>query len=90
MAWRDALAGEPQVAAAAVWHAVTDGDDEPIVSELATRASVPRDAHLVKYTLACLDATRADPEAGTLYLAAAAFLSAWWRRADAATGSQLG
>jgi hypothetical protein len=78
-----ALEGTPAEAASAAWHAARD--DRPMVIEaLATRASLHHDAHLVKYTLACLDASRADPEAGTLYLAAAAYLSAWWRVADAA------
>ena len=50
----------------------------------STRAALHHDAHLVKYTLACLDAAGADPDAARLFLAAAAFLSAWWRRADGA------
>ena len=39
---------------------------------LATRASVHHDAHLVKYTLACLDAADWDREHARLYLSAAA------------------
>ena len=39
---------------------------------------VRHDAHLVKYTLACLDAMAADPPAARLYLAAAATLLAFW------------
>jgi hypothetical protein len=36
------------------------------------------DSHLAKYTLACFDAADRDPEAAPLYLAAAAYLGAWW------------
>jgi len=75
----------PAEAAAAAWHARPD-DVPRVVEALATRASLHHDAHLVKYTRACLDAGRADPEAGRLYLAAAASLSAWWRAADGAEG----
>jgi hypothetical protein len=49
-----------------------------VVSALATRASLHGDAHRVKYTLACLDAIATDPGHEALYLAAAAYLSAWW------------
>ncbi|MBV9255094.1 MAG: hypothetical protein JO054_12755, partial [Actinobacteria bacterium] len=41
-------------------------------------ASRNHDAHRVKYTLACIDAAAADPEATPLYLAAAAYLNDWW------------
>lgn len=80
-----ALDGTPEEAIAAAWHATPETAPR-IVEALATRAALHHDAHLVKYTLACLDARRTDPEAATLYLAAAASLSAWWRRADAAGG----
>ena len=40
--------------------------------------SLHHDAHLVKYTLACLDAAADDPDQRRLYLASAAYLSAWW------------
>lgn len=80
-----ALDGTRADAVAAAWHARPE--DEPrVVEALATRAALHHDAHLVKYTLACLDARRADPDAGMLYLAAAASLSAWWRRHDDASG----
>ncbi|MEQ1704250.1 MAG: hypothetical protein ABMA25_29435, partial [Ilumatobacteraceae bacterium] len=57
---------------------------EPIVenvtaAELATEASAHEDAHLVKYTLACLHAAADDPEFAGLYLHAAASLRDWWR-----------
>ena len=75
----DALAGSPDEAAAATWHA--PGTSVPaIVSRLAGYAASHPDAHLAKYTVACLDAASADPEADRLFLAAAAFLGAWWRR----------
>jgi len=73
----DALHAGPAVAAAAVWHD-RDPDVAGLVGELATRASVQRDAHLVKYTLACLDAAASDRSHQRLYLAAAASLVAWW------------
>ena len=73
----EALAIGPQHAASAVWHAPADALDDA-VAELATRAALHHDAHLVKYTLACIDAAAADPGARRSYLAAAASLSAWW------------
>lgn len=77
LTWRDALDTAPPVAAAAVWHAPAT-DLAALTSTLATRAALHRDAHLAKYTLACVDAAAADPEQRRLYLAAAASLSAWW------------
>jgi hypothetical protein len=73
----DALAAEPAVAAGAVYHAAPDALD-PVVAELAARAGSHEDAHLAKYTLACFDAAAADPAHGRLFLAAAAYLGAWW------------
>jgi len=72
---RDALADDPATAAAAAWHAP---DRAGTAALLATAASGHHDAHRVKYTLACLDAAACDPEATPLYLAAAAYLNAWW------------
>ncbi len=46
--------------------------------ELATAASRHGDAHVVKYTLAALDAAAYDPERRDLYLAAANRLHEWW------------
>lgn len=74
--WLDALDQSTDAAAAAVWQA--DTPDREIVRELASRAAAQADTHLVKYTLACIDASKADPESGRLYLAAAAKLSAVW------------
>jgi hypothetical protein len=68
----------PDVAAATLWHAA-DAELAGYVRELATYAACHSDAHLAKYTLACVDATRDDAGAGRLFLAAAAFLAGWWR-----------
>ncbi|MDH3681148.1 MAG: hypothetical protein OEV40_14510 [Acidimicrobiia bacterium] len=67
----------PSTAAGAAWHAPPDRRPA-LWRALATHAAPHRDAHLAKYTLACLDATRADPGRHPLYLAAAAYLNAWW------------
>lgn len=48
------------------------------VTSLATHAAIHPDAHLAKYTVACLEASRYDPEMASTYLAAAAHLSGWW------------
>jgi hypothetical protein len=48
------------------------------LGELATAASLHEDAHLVKFTLACLHAASDDPQYRWLYLAAARHLGAWW------------
>ncbi len=69
----------PGRAAAAIWHA-EDTTLPTYVRRLATVAAGHHDAHLAKYTLACIDASRDDPDAGRLFLAAAAHLAAWWRR----------
>jgi hypothetical protein len=68
-----ALRDSPASAAAAAWQA-----PEHATTILATAAAVNHDAHRVKYTLACLDAAADDPAADRLYLAAAAYLNAWW------------
>ncbi len=78
--WKQALDEDPDLAAQAVWHS-TDSVEQ-IIHELARRAATNHDTHLVKYTVACFDATVDDPDAGRLYLAAAAKLSAWWTIAD--------
>lgn len=74
----EALDGTPAEAAAATWHATSE-ERAAVVARLASRAAAHEDAHLAKYTLACIDAARDDPGASRLYLAAAAHLSAWWR-----------
>jgi hypothetical protein len=73
----DFLAAGPAAAAAAVWHA-PDDERPAYLRALATYAARHEDAHLAKYTLACLDAARDDPAAARLFLASAAFLAAWW------------
>lgn len=45
---------------------------------LATAAATHSDAHVAKYTLACLDAAHDDPSAAPLYLAAAQHLLDHW------------
>ena len=72
----DALRAGPHQAAGAMWHSTADRAE--LVSTLASRASAAHDAHLVKYTLACIDAASADPAAADLYLSAAAYLCGWW------------
>lgn len=69
---------EPGSAAHVAW---TADDDElgRITAELATFGSVHPDAHVAKYTLAGLDAARADPPAARLFLAAVAHLHQWWK-----------
>jgi hypothetical protein len=49
--------------------------------ELATAAAVHEDAHLVKFTLACLHAAEDDPSHRALALNAAAHLVEWWSHA---------
>ena len=71
------ISAPPPEAAAAAWHAPTDRHPW-IWRSLATNAATHPDAHLAKYTLACLDAARADPDDEHLYRAAAAYLNAWW------------
>jgi hypothetical protein len=68
-------------AAGRVWSA--PGEAVPgIIEDLATFGVLHPDAHVAKYTLACLDAAESDPEAALLYLAAAAHLHDWWTAAD--------
>lgn len=67
----------PIDAAGAVYHADKARIAE-IKTALASRAAAHRDAHLAKYTLAAFDAAARDLEAAQLFLAAAAYLGAWW------------
>jgi hypothetical protein len=53
--------------------------------ELATFAATHHDAHLAKYTVACLHAAHDDPDAAPLFRAAATRLATWWRDHDAVT-----
>lgn len=74
---REAIDAGPRESASAAWHA-SPVERANVVTFLATRAATHPDIHLAKYTLACLDAIAFDPEATSLYLAAAAHLSSWW------------
>jgi hypothetical protein len=76
----EALDAPPPVAAAAVHHAAASAV-AAITTELASRAALHPDAHVVKYTLACFDAADADPDHARLFLSAAAFLHGWWAQA---------
>lgn len=67
----------PIDAAGAVFYADA-GEAGEIRTTLATRAATHGDAHLAKYTLACFDAAARDREAARWFLAAAAYLGAWW------------
>ncbi len=75
--WNEALEAGSRAAAGAVFHA-DPAERSAIVAELAGRAAIHHDAHLAKYTLACIDAMESDPEAATIYLAAAAHLHGVW------------
>jgi hypothetical protein len=79
-----ALEGPATEAAGAAWHAPAEQVPQ-IWAILVSKAACHPDAHLAKYTLACLDAERDDPDAGRLYLAAAAHLNGWWNGVDAST-----
>jgi hypothetical protein len=67
----------PSDAAAAVFTAGAD-QRQSIRTRLVERAAVHADAHLAKYTMACLIAADRDPQESALYLAAAAYLGDWW------------
>jgi hypothetical protein len=54
-----------------------EGPDATI-AELARAASLHRDAHLVKHTLACIHAAADDPTFAPLHLRAAERLVRWW------------
>ncbi len=53
-----------------------------VTSRLIAEALLHHDAHLVKYTLACLDAATSDPGMSDLYVAAAVHLLEWWEAQD--------
>jgi hypothetical protein len=71
----------PQQAAATAFRA-TEDQRHALRTRLASAAAAHRDAHLVKYTLACFDAAERDPEFERIYLATAAYLNAWWHEHD--------
>ena len=73
----DAIAAGPEVARSAMWH-LPAAEHREAIGTLATFAATHADAHLVKYTLASLDAAASDPGARRLHLTAAATLAGWW------------
>ena len=77
---------DPSVAAATAWHAKPDRRAD-ITRQLIDHAAPHHDAHLAKYTLACIDASAHDPSNARLYLAAAAYLAAWWQQHDDTDGA---
>ena len=82
--WPEALDGAPELAAAGAWHASV-ADRAALAAVLVDRAAAHEDAHLAKYTLACLQLADTDPAFAHGYVAAAAFLGAGWRQADGVT-----
>jgi hypothetical protein len=72
---------EPSAAASTAWHAKPEQRGH-ITQQLIDHAAPHHDAHLAKYTLACIDAGTHDPAHHHLYLAAAAYLAAWWRHRE--------
>ena len=74
---------DPATAASIAFHTPIEQRKE-IVTELATYAATHDDAHLVKYTHACFVAAANDADAAPLFIAAAAYLGAWWRHSTRA------
>jgi hypothetical protein len=74
----------PAEAAGLLWQA-TATDRPRLLQELIDGAGAAEDAHLAKYTEACLTAARDDPDAARLFHAAMAYLAAWWIRAGTPT-----
>ncbi len=70
------LDADVEDAVAKAWH---HEHPDRIEGELATYAATHHDAHLAKYTLACLHAAHDDPDAAGLFRAAATRLALWWR-----------
>jgi hypothetical protein len=60
-------------------HTTSDHTGELDVTAIATYAALHDDAHLVKYTMACLLAADGDPAWAPTYLSAAQYLCDWWR-----------
>jgi hypothetical protein len=78
----EAIDAGARTAAGAAWHGALV-DPAGTIETLATRAAVHEDAHLVKYTLACIDAAADDRRAAPLFMAAAASLAGWWAHTPA-------
>jgi len=73
----EALVHSPRAAASVAWF--SQQDERPrIVQLIATEAAIRNDAHLVKYTWACLDAALQDPTYAPLFHAGAAYLCSIW------------
>jgi hypothetical protein len=66
--------------AAAVAFNATGDRFQSTKALLIERSAAHADSHLAKYTMACLTSADRDPEESALYLAAAAYLGAWWDR----------
>jgi hypothetical protein len=75
----DALEEGP-TAASASWYAAPESVLARALPELIGQAACHADAHVVKYTWACLAAAARDGTQRPLYVAAAAALAAWWRQ----------
>jgi hypothetical protein len=80
-------ANPSDAAAIAYWQ--TSHDSHAVKTRLADYAATHRDAHLVKYTLACFDAANDFPEDSALFRASAAYLGAWWRMREKKLTSAL-
>ena len=76
------LANADPVSAASIAFHAPSGTRTEIMVELATYALTHEDAHLVKYTLACFEAAANDGDAAPVFMAAAAYLGAWWRHSS--------
>ncbi|MGH9830429.1 MAG: hypothetical protein ACREDR_45060 [Blastocatellia bacterium] len=72
-----ALYESPAAAAAVAWH-TAESDRLKLITTIASEAAVRTDAHLIKFTRACIDSAIMDPEQARLYYAAAAYLCAIW------------
>ena len=73
------LQRDPVDAAAVAFNAAGD-QRRSIRALLIEHAAAHADAHVAKYTMACLTAADRDPEESALHFAAAAYLGAWWNR----------
>jgi hypothetical protein len=71
--------GDPADAAALAFNAAGEQRGS-IKTLLIERAAGAADSHLAKYTMSCLTAADRDPQESALFLAAAAYLGAWWDR----------
>lgn len=84
-ALRCSLAATPVVPDQVADLARPAGDLDRRVADLALAATRRHDAHVVKYSLAVIDAASLDPDASDLYLAAGERLLEWWdERGDGA------